>query len=102
VSLVGEGTDPSPVSPADAAPFRALAVAVRQIHPDAVIAPYLVLGATDARYYASLTPNVYRFVPVHLTSSDLERLHGVDERVGLGDYVNAVRVYAQIIRGLAR
>ncbi len=102
VSLIGEGTDPSPVSPADAAPFRALAVAVRQIHPDAVIAPYLVLGATDARYYASLTPNVYRFVPVHLTSSDLERLHGVDERVGLGDYVNAVRVYAQIIRGLAR
>jgi carboxypeptidase PM20D1 len=102
ISVIGDRDEPSPVSPADAAPFLALAGAIRQIHPETVVAPYLVLGATDARYYASLTPNVYRFLPAHLASEDLERLHGVDERIGIGDYLNAVRVYAQIIRGLAR
>lgn len=102
ISVIGESDDPSPVSPADAAPFLALAGAIRQIHPDVVVAPYLVLGATDVRHYASLTPNVYRFLPVHLASGDLERIHGIDERLGVGDYLNAVRVYAQIIRGLSR
>jgi carboxypeptidase PM20D1 len=101
VSVIGEGDDPSPVSRADTAPFLALAAAIRQIHPDVVVAPYLVLGATDARHYAPLTANVYRFLPVHLSSGDLKRVHGVDERIALGDYVNAVRVYAQVIRGLA-
>ena len=102
ISVLGDSAEPSAVSPADAAPFLALAGAIRQIHPDAVVAPYLVLGATDARHYAPFTPNVYRFLPAHLASEDLERLHGVDERIAVGDYLNAVRVYAQIIRGLAR
>jgi carboxypeptidase PM20D1 len=102
VSVIGEGNDPSPVSPADGPTFRALTLAIRQVHPDAVVAPFLVLGGTDARHYASLTPNVFRFLPVHLGAEDLERLHGVDERIGVGDYVQAVRVYAQIIRGLSR
>jgi len=102
VSIIGKGDDPSPVSPAGGPEFRALATAIRQVHPDAVVAPYLVVGATDARHYASLTPNVYRFLPVRLASGDLERLHGVDERIAVADYLDAVRVYAQIIRSLAR
>ena len=102
VSVIGEGEDPSPVSPADGPTFRALATAIREVHPDAVVAPFLVLGATDARHYASLTPNVFRFVPMHLAAEDLARLHGVDERIGVGDYVQAIRVYGQIIRGLSR
>jgi len=102
VSVIGEGDDPSPVSPADGPTFQALASAIRQVHHDAVVAPFLMLGATDARHYTSLTPNVFRFLPVHLGAGDLERLHGVDERIGVGDYVQAIRVYAQIIRGLSR
>ncbi|HEY8105347.1 MAG TPA: M20 family peptidase [Gemmatimonadales bacterium] len=101
VSVIGTGDEPSPVSSADAPPFRALAGAIRQIHPDAVVAPFLVLGATDSRHYASLTANIYRFVPLPVGGADLTRIHGTDERVSVADYVNAVRVYAQIIRALA-
>jgi len=101
ISVIGEGNDPSPVSPANGPSFRALAAAIRQVHRDAVVAPYLVLGATDARHYASLTSTIYRFLPVRLASEDLKRLHGVDERIGMADYLDAVRVYAQIIRNLA-
>jgi carboxypeptidase PM20D1 len=102
ISIVGRGRDPSAVSPAGGPEFRALATAIRQIHSEAVVAPYVVVGATDARYYASLTRNVYRFLPVRLASRDLERLHGVDERIAVAEYLDAVRVYAQIIRNLAR
>ena len=102
IAAVAPGDDPSAVSPAGVPEFRALAAAIRQIHPDAVVAPYLVLGATDARHYAPLTPNVYRFLPVRLASRDPDRLHGVDERIAVSDYLDAVRVYAQIIRNLGR
>ena len=102
VSVVGRGDEPSPVSPTDTAPYRALAAAIGQIYPSAIPAPFLVVGATDARHYAGLTRNVYRFAPLPLTSADLNRFHGVDERIAVADYLRAVRWYAQVIRQLAR
>jgi hypothetical protein len=35
---------------------------------------------TDARYYGSLSRNVFRFLPLRLPSRDLECMHGIDER----------------------
>ncbi len=102
VSVVGRGDDPSPVSPTDTAPYRALVAAIGQIYPSAIPAPFLVVGATDARHYAGLTRNVYRFAPLPLTGADLDRFHGVDERIAVADYLRAVRWYAQVIRQLAR
>jgi carboxypeptidase PM20D1 len=102
VSVVGRGDEPSPVSPTDTAPYRALAAAIGQIYPSAIPAPFLVVGATDPRHYAGLTRNVYRFAPLPLTSADLNRFHGVDERIAIPDYLRAVRWYAQVIRQLAR
>ena len=102
VSVEGQGDDPSPVSPSDTAPFHAVTGAIRQIYPAAITAPFLVVGATDARHYAGLTRNVYRFAPLPLTGADLDRLHGVDERIAVADYLRAVRWYAQVIRRLAR
>jgi carboxypeptidase PM20D1 len=101
VSIVGQAEEPSPVSPTDGPAFQALAGAIRQIYPTAIVAPYLVVGATDARHYTTLTPNVYRFAPLPLAQADLERFHGVDERIAVADYLRAVRWYAQAIRRLA-
>jgi carboxypeptidase PM20D1 len=102
VQPLGEGTEPSSVSPTDSPMFVAIATALRQVRPDAVVAPYLVVGQTDARYYTKLTPNVYRFTPFALGRDDLDRLHGTDERIGMQDYIRGVRFYVQLLRELAR
>ncbi|HEU4588772.1 MAG TPA: M20/M25/M40 family metallo-hydrolase [Gemmatimonadales bacterium] len=93
---------PSPVSPTDSPMFVAIATALRQVRPDAVAAPYLVVGRTDARYYTKLTPNVYRFTPFALGREDVDRLHGTDERIQMHDYVRGVRFYTELVRGMAR
>ena len=70
---------------------------IRSVTPDAVVAPYLVVVVTDARHYSSLSRNVFRFLPVRLTSRDLERMHGIDERIGIHEYETAIRTYRQLI-----
>jgi carboxypeptidase PM20D1 len=92
----------SPVSPTHSPNWALLQRTIRQIFPDIVVAPYLTLGATDARYYAALSRNIYRFVPVRLTPQDVPRLHGIDERVSIGNYVEAVGFYAQLVQNAAR
>jgi carboxypeptidase PM20D1 len=91
-------SEPSPASPVDNQAFALLQRTVGQIFPDAVVAPSLVVGATDARHYANLGTNVYRFLPVRVRPDDLRRAHGVDERLAVRDYEGAVRFYAQLIR----
>jgi carboxypeptidase PM20D1 len=74
---------------------------IRSIVSDAVVAPYLVVVVTDARHYADLSENIFRFLPLRLNSDDLKRMHGIDERVGLRDYETAVRMYRQLIMNAA-
>ncbi|MCH2106529.1 MAG: M20/M25/M40 family metallo-hydrolase, partial [Planctomycetes bacterium] len=83
VSLVGTSSPPSPISPYEGPAWETLRRALASVEPGAVQAPGLVVGATDARHYASLSPNVYRFLPLRLKPEDLPRIHGVDERVGV-------------------
>lgn len=94
--------EPSRASRADSESFRRVQQAVRGVIPEAMVAPYLVVVATDARYYRDLTDNVFRFMPVRLAPEDLARMHGTNERVAIRDYEQAIRVYRQIIVSVAR
>ena len=90
-------TPGSKASPHDDEIFHMLASVVKTTFPDAVISPYLVLGATDARHFTEICTHVYRFSPILLKSEDLPRIHGINERVAVSDYLEAIRFYAQYI-----
>jgi carboxypeptidase PM20D1 len=90
------------VSGTDSASFRTLERTVRKITPDAIVAPYLVVVVTDARYYSDLTRNTFRFLPIRLTSEDLKRIHGIDERLAIPQYETAIRTYRQLILDATR
>jgi carboxypeptidase PM20D1 len=100
VTTLGEGNDPSPVSPSDGPAFDLLARTIRATFPSTLVAPFLVLGGTDARHYTGLTPHVYRFVPMHTRPDDLARFHGTNERLGVEDYAGMIRFYVGLLRGL--
>lgn len=89
----------SQVSPADSAAFNTIATTIAQVdqHPDLVIAPYLVVGATDARHYEGLSPNIYRFVFNRYTPNNLKQMHGINERVAIADYIDSIKFYQQLI-----
>ena len=65
--------EPSRVSPADSEAFRRLQATILQVFPDALVAPGLMVGATDSRRYETLSENIFRFNPVRLTTADLAR-----------------------------
>ena len=95
----GQTSEPTTISSVDGAPFRVLQRTIRQVTSDSVVvAPYLVPGATDSRYYADATEHVYRFLPYTLTPDDRGRIHGTNERISIDDYRTVVRFYVQLLR----
>ena len=94
----GISQDPSPVSDPAGPGYRSIERAIRQIFPDAIVAPSLVLGATDSRYYQAIADGVYRFSPQRTKDEDRARIHGTNERLSVKNFGEAVRFYAQLIK----
>lgn len=96
---VGEGSaaEPPPVSGTETFGYSVIQSTVRQIFPEAVVAPSLVIGQTDSRHFQQVSKNIYRFQPVQVKKEDLKRWHGLDERIGVEQYRQAVRFYRQLI-----
>ncbi len=53
---------------------------------------------TDARHYASVSDNIYRFVPLRLSRDDLQHIHCVNERISVDNYAEIVQFYARLIQ----
>jgi len=94
-------TDPSPVSDPDGPGFRLVAQSARARAGggDLLVAPYLVIGGTDARYWAGRAETVLRFLPIEVGPGDLARLHGTDERLRTRDVAAGVAFFHALIRG---
>jgi carboxypeptidase PM20D1 len=97
VGLAGHAWGSGAPSPVGSAQFDRVHRAVRRAYPGTVVAPGLMLAATDARSYAPLTENVFRFTPAPVTAKDVPRIHGLDERVALDALQRSVRFYAAVL-----
>ena len=97
VEIVGQGFNPSPVSPTNNTEYVLLERSIKEVFPSILSAPSLVIGATDARHFSEVSPNVYRFSPFHIHSKNLTCFHGIDERIGKSEFENGIRFYRRII-----
>jgi acetylornithine deacetylase/succinyl-diaminopimelate desuccinylase-like protein len=73
--------------------FDAVSDAIRAIHPDAVVLPYMSTGFTDSRFFRSIGVETYGLMPLLMAREDMGRIHGVDEKIpvdGIGEMASAV------------
>ena len=97
---VVEGSDPSPESPTDNVQFAAIAAAVGEAYPEATTAPYLMMAATDSRWFHRFSPAVYRFAPLAMTAAQRAAIHGVDESVTIDSLDRGERFHRALITSL--
>ena len=91
-----EPLEPSPVSPFDSEAYKTFTGTIKQTFgKDYIVAPSLMTGNTDTKYYWNLSKNIYRFSPVR--DEGRANAHTVDERVGMKEHIEGVRFYAQMI-----
>ncbi|WML48993.1 M20 family peptidase [Neobacillus sp. PS3-34] len=98
IKVTVEGSEASKVSSVNSWQFRTVQQSARNVFNHAVVAPYLMFAGSDARQYDPISKNTYRFLPVQITSKDLNRMHGTNERVSIKNYLNAIKFYAEVIK----
>jgi carboxypeptidase PM20D1 len=93
--------EPPPVTGTAGPSFRMLNRTIREIFPDVVVAPGLMVAGTDTRHYGGITDNIFRFSPVRANSDDLKRFHGTNERLSIEGYADMIRFYRRLIENSA-
>ena len=94
-------SEPSPISPTRSASYELINRTVRALFPGTIVAPGLMVGATDSRYFAAISDHIYRFSPVRAKPQDLARFHGTNERISTSNLAELVRFYNQLLRNAA-
>lgn len=87
--------EPSPSTSSQHPMYKRVESAVKQTVPEAIVTPYLVVGATDSRYFRSFSDAVLNFVPLH----NGKGYHGIDERISIQDLKKSVHFYKLLIQG---
>ena len=91
------GAEASKVAPTDSGQYRLLNQTIREIFPDVLVAPGLMVAATDSQHFDAISDHVFKFSPVRANSDDLKRFHGTNERLEIGNYADAIRFYHRLI-----
>ncbi len=90
--------DPTEISNIDSPQFRLLSRLARSAYPQALVAPFMMNGATDARHYTNLSRYIFRFTPMVLNHEDQETVHGVNERLSFENAARMVGFMQALIR----
>lgn len=97
INYANGGSAPSPMSPVGSEAYDLIQQSIKEIYPDVLIGPSLVVGGTDSRHFTAISDYVYRFAPFHITPHNYTCFHGIDERVGVAEFEDGIRFYRQMI-----
>ncbi|KAF2488921.1 vacuolar carboxypeptidase-like protein Cps1 [Lophium mytilinum] len=108
ITLLARNTtlEPAPVTPTDIredTPYKILSGTTRALYGDNVlVAPGIMTGNTDTRYYWDLTSHIFRYA-VGFDPDDeagLGNIHTVNERASVKAHIAAVRWFSFFIRNM--
>jgi carboxypeptidase PM20D1 len=102
LSALPGAVNASKVAPTDSTQFRVLNTTIREVFPDALVAPSLMVAGTDSIHYSGISEHIFKFSPIRANAEDLKRFHGSNERLDSRNYADAIRFYHRLIGAIAK
>ncbi|MBL7873122.1 MAG: M20 family peptidase [Cyclobacteriaceae bacterium] len=96
VTLPGSLSEASAVTPMTSVGYQKISAAIKSSYPDLLTSPFLMIGATDSRYFGEVSTNIIKFSPM----IDPIGFHGINERVSLESYKTTLWFYEQLLSEL--
>ncbi len=91
-------SEPSPVSPTTGRAWDLLKETIEETYSGTIVTPYVMLGASDSRYFTRISDFVYRFSPFEMSKKERGTLHAKNERIHVATFLKGVGFYSRLIR----
>ncbi len=93
-----KGKEPSIVSPTNTRAFDTLKRLSVSLDEKNIVAPYLVMGGTDAYNYENVCSNIYRFAPFTVDTALLLTTHSTNERIPVSQLTQGIAFFKRYIK----
>ena len=91
-------SEPSAVASTRSDAYLSISRTLREVAPDVLVAPALMLGGTDSRWFEPVAQSIFKFSPIRANADDLERFHGTNERVSVAGLAEMIRFYHRLLQ----
>jgi carboxypeptidase PM20D1 len=96
---LANGTEPTDICRSDIPQFELVKKAITSVYPDfKVIAPYLMVAATDSRVYHGMSEAVYRVEPFASSKEDRSTVHADNERLSIDSFQKGIELFKVILK----
>ena len=92
--------EPSKVSSTKSPEFHIVHKTIKEVFGDILVSPGMILATTDSRHYQNISKNIYRFIPIELSSNDLSMIHGSNEKISIDSYIKMIEFYIYLIQNI--
>lgn len=96
------GKEASIISPTTSRAFNTIKTLCEAEDSKNIVAPFLVMGATDAYNYEPVCENIYRFSPFVVDTKLLLCTHGTNERLPLSSAHGALKFFKRYIKKMTQ
>ena len=97
LAALPNSSEASKVSATVSAPYQLINRTIREVFPGTLVAPGLMIAATDSRHFADISDHIFRFSPVRAKAEDLSRFHGSNERISADNLAELIRFYHRLL-----
>ena len=85
-------------SPMDSSSFALIKTVLNEYYPDALIVPSLLVAISDSRFFRDKGISCYGVCPVLIQLEDVQRVHGLDEKISEENMIKGTEVYIDIVK----
>ncbi len=85
-------------SPTDTEHYRIMKETVADHFPNSVIAPSLLMGTSDSRFFRKKGIPSYGICPAFVPMEHIKMVHGIDEQISVENMVKGSEVFTDIVR----
>lgn len=98
---IRQANEPTRVSSRESEGYRLIERTIREVFPDVLVSPGLMIAGSDSKHYEGIARDNYRFLPLRFGPEDIARLHGTNERIAIDNYVDIIKFYHQLMKNTA-
>ncbi len=100
IEVAENSFDPSPITSTATFGFKTTQAVCGDVFPDVLVSPFLMIGGTDSKHFEKVSESLIRCMPVRMSKEQLQTIHGVNERIGIHDFMEMIAFYEQMMKHL--
>ena len=80
--------------------FNTISSEIKNQQPNAVVTPFMTIGGTDSQFFQERGVDCYGIVPILISETDIQTMHGIDERISIENFMLGLKISYKTIKNV--